>query len=72
MTVAVKAGRAGNRTGVVAEPDAAFSETRLEGGDIGEGLVGGDLTQQRPEVLSGVQFGCVGRQEHEPEVVRHK
>ncbi|CAA9377914.1 MAG: hypothetical protein AVDCRST_MAG93-8961 [uncultured Chloroflexia bacterium] len=72
MAVAVKTGRAGNRTRVVGEPEAAFSETRLEGVDVGKGLVGSDLTQQRPEVLSGVQFGCIGRQEHKPEVVRHK
>ena len=71
VSVAVKAGRAGNRTEVVGEPDAALSETGLEGVDVGEGLVGGDLTQQRPEALGRVKFWRIGRQEHEPKVVRH-
>lgn len=56
---------------MLAEPYAALSEARLEGVDGNEGLVSGDLTQQRPEVLSGVQLGCIGRQENKPKVVRH-
>lgn len=53
------------------EPDAALSKVLLERVDVGKGLVGGDLTQQGPEVLSRVQLRCVGQQEHEPQVVRH-
>lgn len=56
---------------MLAEPDAALSKAGLEGVDVGESLVGSDFTQQRPEVLSRVQFGCVGRQENELEIIRH-
>ena len=56
---------------MLAEPDAAFSKASFEGVDVGESLIGSNLTQQRPKVLSRVQLGCVGRQESEPEMIRH-
>ncbi len=79
----MEAGRTGNCVRVLAEPNTAVSESGFEGVDVGKGLVGGDLTQQRPadrpgrcrfvqdEVLSGVELRGVGRQENELEVVRH-
>ena len=70
-SVAVKAGRVRDGVGVLAKPDTAVSEAGFEGVDIGESPIGSNFPQQRPEVLSGVQFGCVGRQENEPEIVRH-
>lgn len=56
---------------MLAEPDTALSEAGFEGIDVGEGLVSGDFTQQRPKVLSGVQLGCVGRQENELKIFGH-
>jgi len=56
---------------MLAEPDAALSEAGLEGIDVGESLVSGDFTQQRPKVLGRIKFGSVGRQESESEIVRH-
>ena len=56
---------------MLAEPDAAVGKASLERVDAGEGLIGSGFTQQRPEVLRGVEFRGVGRQEHEPKVVRH-
>lgn len=42
----MKAARTGDRTGVVAEPDAALSKTRLERIYVSESLVGGHFPQQ--------------------------
>lgn len=70
-SVAAEASRARDSVRMLAEPDAALSKASFEGVDVGEGLVSGDFTQQRPKVLSGVQLGCVGWQENEPEIVRH-
>ena len=56
---------------MLAEADAALSEAGLEGVDVGESLIGSNLTQQRPKVLNRVQLGWVGRQESEPEMIRH-
>ncbi len=56
---------------MVSKPDTALSKAGLEGVDVGEGLVGGNLTQQRPKVLSRVQLRCVRWQENELEVIWH-
>ncbi len=67
----MEAGRARDGVGVLSKPDTALSEAGFEGVDVGEGLVGSDLPQQRPEMLSGVEFRRIGRQESEPEISRY-
>jgi len=67
-TIAVEAGRTRDDIGVLAKPDTAVGEARLECVDVGKSLVSGDLPEQRPEVLGGVKFRRVRRQEDESKV----
>lgn len=54
--------------GMIEEPDTALGEPRFKGINVGKGLIGGNFTQERPEVLGRVEFRGVGRQDDELEV----